>query len=67
MKKVLFPFLAVAMVIVMSSFAAAKPSSAEPELATCKVYGYDQDGKRHLLAKCFACNCAALYRATKSK
>lgn len=38
----------------------------EDDLATCKVYSYDQDGSRQLIAKCFACNCAALTRAVRS-
>lgn len=37
--------------------------NTDAELATCKVYKYDQDGQRQLIAKCFACNCAALTRA----
>lgn len=63
MKKTLFSIVAVAALVTLSSFATAKPSKSEPELATCKVYKYNQDGQRQLIAKCFACNCAALTRA----
>jgi hypothetical protein len=51
------------------SLSAFSPSNAgearvtNEDIATCKVYTYDEYGNRQLIAKCFACNCAALTKA----
>lgn len=59
-------------VLAMFSLSAFSPAISRDQivtedLATCKVYSYNEDGQRQLIAKCFACNCAALTRAVLGK